>query len=72
MEDHRGDGEELGCHSGVVQFHPSLRYWTYPLFPLDDLLLKLTGIDFTRCLACKKGTMVVVAELPKPSRWDSS
>ncbi len=38
----------------------------------QDLLLELTGIDISRCPNCKKGTMVIVAELPKPRPWDSS
>jgi len=37
-----------------------------------DLLLRITGIDLSRCPACKKGTMVIVAQLPKSSPWDSS
>jgi len=40
-----------------------------------DLLLKLTGIDLSRCPSCQKGTLVVVAELPRissASQWDSS
>ena len=40
-----------------------------------DLLLELTGIDLSRCPRCQKGTMIVVAELPRISRsapWDSS
>ena len=37
-----------------------------------DLLRELTGIDLSRCPACKKGTMVIVAELPKSFPWDSS
>ena len=37
-----------------------------------DLLLRITGIDLSRCPACKKGTMVIVAELPKSFPWDSS
>ena len=38
----------------------------------QDLLLELTGTDLSRCPCCKKGTMVIVAELPKLSPWDSS
>ena len=38
----------------------------------EDLLLELTGVDLSRCPACKKGTMVIVAELPKLRSWDSS
>jgi len=38
----------------------------------QDLLLELTGIDISRCPNCKKGTMVIVAELPKLRPWDSS
>src|SRR5919106_4015467 len=37
-----------------------------------DLLRELTGIDLNRCPACQKGTLVIVAELPKSSPWDSS
>jgi hypothetical protein len=40
-----------------------------------DLLLKLTGIDLSRCPSCQQGTMIVVAELPRLSsstQWDSS
>lgn len=38
----------------------------------EDLLLKLTGLDLSRCPACKQGTMIIVAELPKPRPWNSS
>ena len=41
----------------------------------QDLLLELTGIDLSRCPRCQKGTMIVVAELPRIScsaPWDSS
>jgi hypothetical protein len=40
-----------------------------------DLLLELTGIDLSRCPSCKRGTMIVVGELPRiscPAPWDSS
>jgi hypothetical protein len=37
-----------------------------------DLLLELTGIDLSRCPRCQKGTMMIVAELPKISPWNSS
>jgi hypothetical protein len=37
-----------------------------------DLLLEMTGIDISRCPACKKGTLVIVAELPKPHPRDTS
>ena len=40
-----------------------------------DLLLKITGIDLTRCPCCQKGTLIVAGELPRissSSRWDSS
>jgi predicted Zn-ribbon and HTH transcriptional regulator len=38
----------------------------------QDLLRELTGIDLSRCPSCKKGTMILVAELPKLRSWDSS
>jgi hypothetical protein len=40
-----------------------------------DLLLKLTGVDLTRCPCCHKGTMITVGDLPRISnspQWDSS
>jgi Putative transposase/Transposase zinc-binding domain len=41
----------------------------------QDLLLKLSGVDLSRCPSCQKGTLIVVAELPpisRSSRCDSS
>jgi Putative transposase/Transposase zinc-binding domain len=38
----------------------------------QDLLLELTGIDLSRCPRCQKGTMIVIGELPKVLRRDSS
>jgi hypothetical protein len=46
-----------------------------PILSIKDLLLKITGIDLTRCPCCQKGTLIVVGELPRissSSRWDSS
>jgi Putative transposase/Transposase zinc-binding domain len=46
-----------------------------PIESAKDLLLKITGVDLSRCPYCNKGTMIVVAELPPVSslpRWDSS
>ncbi len=40
-----------------------------------NLLLRITGIDLSRCPICHNGTMIVVAELPpisSSSGWDSS
>jgi hypothetical protein len=40
-----------------------------------DLLLKITGVDLTRCPCCHNGTMIVVADLPRTKsspQWDSS
>jgi hypothetical protein len=40
-----------------------------------DLLLRITGIDLSRCPSCHNGTLIVVAELPpisSSSGWDSS
>jgi predicted Zn-ribbon and HTH transcriptional regulator len=37
-----------------------------------DLLLELTGIDFSRCPRCQTGTLIVIGQLPKVLRWDSS
>lgn len=32
---------------------------------IEEIMLKLTGVDITRCPCCKKGTMRVVYEIPK-------
>jgi Putative transposase/Transposase zinc-binding domain len=40
-----------------------------------DVLLRITGIDLSRCPCCQNGTMIVVADLPRMSsspQWDSS
>ncbi|MGH7873198.1 MAG: IS91 family transposase [Candidatus Binatia bacterium] len=40
-----------------------------------DLLLKITGIDLSRCPSCLEGTMIAIDDLPASSsspRWDSS
>ncbi len=39
-----------------------------------ELMLQLTGIDITRCPACKKGTLLFLSKLPacNPTPWDSS
>jgi len=34
-----------------------------------ELLKRLTGIDLTKCPSCKKGTMVLIKELPGPSHY---
>lgn len=46
-----------------------------PILSAKDLLLKITGIDLTRCPCCHKGTLIVVGDLVPLSRlprWDSS
>jgi hypothetical protein len=34
---------------------------------VQKMMAKLIGIDITLCPLCKKGTMHLVAELPRPS-----
>ena len=46
-----------------------------PIHSAKDLLLKITGVDLSRCPSCPDGTMIVVGDLPASSslpRWDSS
>ena len=46
-----------------------------PILSAKDLLLKITGVDLSRCPCCHEGTMIVVGDLPPSSslpRWDSS
>ena len=43
-----------------------------PQKSVPQLMLKLTGIDITRCPLCQKGTLVLLAELPVPALWNSS
>ena len=32
---------------------------------IEEIMLKLTGVDITSCPCCKKGTMRVLYEIPK-------
>jgi hypothetical protein len=32
---------------------------------IDQMMLRLTGVDITRCPHCKKGTLIAVARIPK-------
>jgi predicted Zn-ribbon and HTH transcriptional regulator len=46
-----------------------------PFLSAKDLLLKIIGVDLSRCPSCREGTMIVVGDLPTSSnlpRWDSS
>jgi hypothetical protein len=46
-----------------------------PIFSAKALLLKITGVDLSRCPCCHEGTMIVVGDLvpsSRLSRWDSS
>jgi Putative transposase/Transposase zinc-binding domain len=46
-----------------------------PILSAKDLLLKITGIDLSRCPCCHEGTMITVGDLVPWSRfprWDSS
>jgi hypothetical protein len=57
----------------LLGLHPALP--EIPKQSAKDLLLKLTGIDLSRCPSCQQGTLIVVAELPRISsstQWDSS
>ena len=47
----------------------------YPAESAKDLLLRITGVDLSRCPYCHNGTMIVAGDLPALSnglRWDSS
>jgi hypothetical protein len=46
-----------------------------PTESAKDLLLRITGVDLSRCPCCHNGTMIAVGDLPALSsglRWDSS
>jgi len=46
-----------------------------PFLSAKDLLLKIIGVDLSRCPSCREGTMIVVGDLPASSnlpRWDSA
>ena len=46
-----------------------------PAQSAKDVLLKITGVDLSRCPCCHEGTMIIVGDLPALSsapRWDSS
>jgi predicted Zn-ribbon and HTH transcriptional regulator len=54
----------------LLGLNPALPEIPHP--SAHDLMLELTAIDLSRCPRCQKGTMIVVAELPKVLAWDSS
>ena len=46
-----------------------------PILSAKELLLKITGVDLSRCPCCHEGTMITIGDLPGSSsfpRWDSS
>jgi Putative transposase/Transposase zinc-binding domain len=46
-----------------------------PFLSAKDLLLKIIGVDLSRCPSCREGTMIVVGDLSASlnlPRWDSS
>jgi hypothetical protein len=57
----------------LLELDPALSHC--PAQSVRDLLLKITGVDLSRCPSCHQGTMIVVGELAASSnglRWDSS
>jgi hypothetical protein len=57
----------------LLDLDPALPYC--PAESAKDLLLKITGVDLTRCPCCHSGNMIVVGDLPRissSSQWDSS
>jgi len=56
----------------LLGLHPALP--KLPKRSTHELMLALTGIDITRCPACKKGTLLFSSKLPacNPTPWDSS
>ena len=57
----------------LLDCHPAAP--AYSNLPAKDLLLKLTGLDLSRCPCCHEGTMINVGDLPTAlslPRWDSS
>jgi hypothetical protein len=47
----------------------------FPILSAKAWLMKITGVDLSRCPCCHQGTMIVVGDLPALSRvprWDSS
>jgi hypothetical protein len=57
----------------LLDLDPALPY--EPAESAKALLLRITGVDLTRCPCRRKGTMINVGALPAPlslPRWDSS
>jgi len=38
----------------------------------NELMIELTGTDITRCPCCKEGSMIIIMEMPYPSRRANS
>ena len=69
----RSKKQALAQYRQLLDLDPALPQ--SPILPAKDLLLKLTGVDLSRCPCCHEGTMIVVGDLPALSispRVDSS
>jgi len=69
----RSKKQALAQCSKLLDLDPALPQ--SPILSAKDLLLKITGVDLSRCPCCHEGTMIVVGDLVRLSslpRWDSS
>lgn len=58
----RAKKQSLAQCRKLLNFDPPLPQ--PPILSAKDLLLKLTGVDFSRCPCCCEGTMIAVGDLP--------
>jgi hypothetical protein len=69
----RSKKQSLAQCRNLLDLNPALLQ--SPILSAKGLLLKITGVDLSRCPCCHEGTMIVVGDLPASSsvpRWDSS
>lgn len=67
------------AHTNKGKYIPLLRKLIDPLAKIpakvkesiEEIMLRLIGIDISQCPECKKGRMVIMNELPRPA-WDTS
>lgn len=69
----RSKKQALAQCRNLLKLDPALPQ--IPKQSAKDLLVKLTGVDLSRCPCCQKGTMIAVGDLPRRAnspQWDSS
>jgi len=77
--DYVSDFTGIGTHTNKGKYIPLLRKLIDPLAKMpekiketiEEIMLRVSGIDISLCPECKKGRMALINDLPRPA-WDTS